>query len=75
VAARLSSPTAGKRGWERAEGGCVARWIIVLMALTLLTGALTFGLIPTLAIGLTRILFCVYASLLAGSLLIAIIRI
>ncbi len=52
----------------------MARWILVLMVLTLLTGGMTFGLIPTLAIGLTRILFGAYAAALAGSLLIAIFR-
>jgi uncharacterized membrane protein YtjA (UPF0391 family) len=52
----------------------MARWLLILVALTLLTGAMTFGVIPTLAIGLTRILFSVYVVALAGSLLIAIVK-
>ncbi len=52
----------------------MARWIVVLSVLTLLTGAMSFGLIPTYAIGLARILFYAYGAVLAASLLIAIIR-
>ena len=50
------------------------RWLIVLAVLSGLTGLLTFGVIPTEAIGLTRILFGVFTTLLAGSLVLALFR-
>jgi len=52
----------------------VARWLGVLCFLSLLTGLMAFGVIPNLALGLTRLLFCVYAALLAVTLVVAIVR-
>ena len=50
------------------------RWLAVLAFLSSVTGLLTFGVIPTDVIGLTRILFGVFTGLLACSLLVAILR-
>ena len=50
------------------------RWLAVLTLLSLVTGLLTFGVIPTEAIGLTRILFAVFATALACSLVLALAR-
>lgn len=52
----------------------MARWLGVLCFLSLLTGLMAFGVIPNLALGLTRLLFCVYAALLAVTLVVAIVR-
>ena len=50
------------------------RWFGVLAVLSLLTGLLTFDVIPNQAIGLTRILFGIFTGLLACSLVIGIFR-
>ena len=50
------------------------RWLGVLAVLSLLTGLLTFGVIPTEVIGLTRILFGVFTGLLACSLVAALLQ-
>jgi len=52
----------------------VLRWLIVLGVLSLLTGLLSFGIIPTNSVGMTRILFGVFTAMLAGSLVVGIIR-
>jgi uncharacterized membrane protein YtjA (UPF0391 family) len=50
------------------------RWLIVLATLSVITGLLTFGVIPTNSVGMTRILFGVFTTMLAGSLVVGIIR-
>jgi len=50
------------------------RWLGVLAFLSVISGLITLGIIPTEAVGLARMLFEVYVSLLAISLCIAIIR-
>ncbi len=50
------------------------RWLGVLSVLSLLTGLLTFGVISTEAVGLTRILFAIFAGALACSLVLALFR-
>ena len=50
------------------------RWLAVLGLLSLLTGLLTFGVIPTAAVGLTRILFGVFTGLFAASLVLALFQ-
>jgi uncharacterized membrane protein YtjA (UPF0391 family) len=52
----------------------VFRWLGVLAFLSLVTGLITIGVIPTEAVGLARILFEVYIGLFAVSLCIAIVR-
>ena len=50
------------------------RWLVVLGLLSLLTGLLTFGIIPTEAVGLTRILFSVFIGLFTASLVLALFQ-
>ncbi len=50
------------------------RWLGILSVLALLTGLMTAGIIPSLAIGTARILFGVYIVMLGGSLVVAILR-
>jgi len=52
----------------------VLRWLAVLCFLTLLTGLMTFGILPDPAAGLTRILFGAYAALLTATLAIGALR-
>jgi len=52
----------------------VLRWLAVLSILSLLSGLIALGLVPSLAVGLSRILFSVYISLLAGTLVVAVLR-
>jgi uncharacterized membrane protein YtjA (UPF0391 family) len=52
----------------------VLRWILVLIVLTLVTGLMMVGAVPGFGVGLARILFGVYVSLLAATLLVAVIR-
>jgi uncharacterized membrane protein YtjA (UPF0391 family) len=50
------------------------RWLTVLAVLSLLTGLLAFGIIPTSATGLAWLLFLAFSGLLALSLVVGIIR-
>jgi uncharacterized membrane protein YtjA (UPF0391 family) len=50
------------------------RWLSVLAVLSLVTGLMTFGVIPTTAIGISRILFFCFAAGLTGSLALALLR-
>jgi uncharacterized membrane protein YtjA (UPF0391 family) len=52
----------------------VLRWITVLTVLAALTGLMTFGVIPTNAIGLTRILLGGYCILLLLTIPFALLR-
>jgi uncharacterized membrane protein YtjA (UPF0391 family) len=59
----------GSRGDE-----AMLRWYGVLLFLVVLTGLLNFGVIPTHATGLARLLMFSFAGLLAFSLIIGLLR-
>jgi uncharacterized membrane protein YtjA (UPF0391 family) len=50
------------------------RWLAVLLVLSLLSGLVALGVLPSLAVGLSRILFSVYVTLFAASLVVAVLR-
>ena len=49
------------------------RWTGALIALVIITGLLTWGVIPNQAVGLTRILFCIFSLLLTTTLALRLI--
>lgn len=49
-------------------------WIGALVFLTVVTLCLAAGIIPTEAMGLARVLFVIYASLLAFTLVLGLFR-
>ncbi len=50
------------------------RWLSVLCILTLVTGLMVMGVIPSEALGLARVLFGAYAALLAITAVIGVLR-
>ncbi len=50
------------------------RWILVLMAFSLIAGLLGWGFIPIAAAGLARTLCCIFLALLAASLVAGLLR-
>jgi uncharacterized membrane protein YtjA (UPF0391 family) len=50
------------------------RWLAVLLVLSLISGLVALGVLPGLAVGLSRILFSVYVTVLAASLVVAVLR-
>jgi len=50
------------------------RWYGILLFLVVLTGLLTFNIIPTHATGLSRMLFFSFAGLLTFSLILGLLR-
>ncbi len=52
----------------------VVRWLTVLCVLTAVSALLTFGVVPTEAVGLARILLGAYATLLIATVVVALVR-
>jgi len=52
----------------------VFRWLSVLCILTLVTGLMVMGVIPSAALGLARVLFGAYAALLAITAVLGLLR-
>jgi uncharacterized membrane protein YtjA (UPF0391 family) len=50
------------------------RWLGALMVLSVLAGLLTFGVIPSEAVGMSRILFGCYTGLLFLGLVVGLVR-